>query len=189
MCEKYPPKTNIMFLFPCGKCFFLLGLWRGFHSVTNTEKRIFSECLINVIINLYKFDSDQVEVECWIFPHQKSPSCFLTTPSGSRSRRSFQVNSWESVCAPSVTQSSERVSRMLSSGPVELTCVSCCAASMLVQKVKGLLYRLLKVPAADLQLSYTSLKVSPAGPLRSSVCLWIFGSSSWMNWTWPVLLQ
>uniref|UniRef100_A0A671VAI8 Tubulin-specific chaperone E n=1 Tax=Sparus aurata TaxID=8175 RepID=A0A671VAI8_SPAAU len=32
-------------------------------------------------------------------------------------------------------------------------------ASMLVQKVKGLLYRLLKVPAADLQLSYTSLKM------------------------------
>ncbi|KAM8772126.1 tubulin-specific chaperone E isoform 1-T2 [Acanthopagrus schlegelii] len=32
-------------------------------------------------------------------------------------------------------------------------------ASMLVQKVKGLLYRLLKVPAADLQLSYTSMKM------------------------------
>ncbi|KAM9857493.1 tubulin-specific chaperone E [Aulostomus maculatus] len=32
-------------------------------------------------------------------------------------------------------------------------------ASMLVQKVKGLLYRLLKVPAADLKLSYTSSKV------------------------------
>uniref|UniRef100_A0A8C4GQN5 Tubulin folding cofactor E n=1 Tax=Dicentrarchus labrax TaxID=13489 RepID=A0A8C4GQN5_DICLA len=32
-------------------------------------------------------------------------------------------------------------------------------ASMEVQKVKGLLYRLLKVPAADLKLTYTSLKV------------------------------
>ncbi|XP_073345711.1 tubulin-specific chaperone E [Pagrus major] len=32
-------------------------------------------------------------------------------------------------------------------------------ASMVVQKVKGLLYRLLKVPAADLKLSYTSLKM------------------------------
>ncbi|XP_068582899.1 tubulin-specific chaperone E [Cebidichthys violaceus] len=31
-------------------------------------------------------------------------------------------------------------------------------ASMVVQKVKGLLYRLLKVPAADLKLSYTSPK-------------------------------
>lgn len=31
-------------------------------------------------------------------------------------------------------------------------------ASMVVQKVKGLLYRLLKVPAADLKLTYTSLK-------------------------------
>ncbi|XP_040042825.2 tubulin-specific chaperone E [Gasterosteus aculeatus] len=31
-------------------------------------------------------------------------------------------------------------------------------ASMLVQKVKGLLYRLLKVPAADLKLTYTSPK-------------------------------
>uniref|UniRef100_A0A8C4F2S0 Tubulin-specific chaperone E n=1 Tax=Dicentrarchus labrax TaxID=13489 RepID=A0A8C4F2S0_DICLA len=31
-------------------------------------------------------------------------------------------------------------------------------ASMEVQKVKGLLYRLLKVPAADLKLTYTSLK-------------------------------
>jgi len=30
---------------------------------------------------------------------------------------------------------------------------------MVVQKVKGLLYRLLKVPAADLKLSYTSTKV------------------------------
>ncbi|XP_076583467.1 tubulin-specific chaperone E [Chaetodon auriga] len=33
-------------------------------------------------------------------------------------------------------------------------------ASMVVQKVKGLLYRLLKVPAADLKLTYTSLKVA-----------------------------
>uniref|UniRef100_A0AAQ6AB58 Ubiquitin-like domain-containing protein n=1 Tax=Amphiprion ocellaris TaxID=80972 RepID=A0AAQ6AB58_AMPOC len=32
-------------------------------------------------------------------------------------------------------------------------------ASMLVQKVKGLLYRLLKVPAADLKLTYTSPKM------------------------------
>ncbi|TMS23789.1 Tubulin-specific chaperone E [Larimichthys crocea] len=32
-------------------------------------------------------------------------------------------------------------------------------ASMVVQKVKGLLYRLLKVPAADLKLTYTSLKM------------------------------
>uniref|UniRef100_A0A669EKN2 Tubulin-specific chaperone E n=1 Tax=Oreochromis niloticus TaxID=8128 RepID=A0A669EKN2_ORENI len=32
-------------------------------------------------------------------------------------------------------------------------------ASMVVQKVKGLLYRLLKVPAADLRLTYTSPKV------------------------------
>ncbi|XP_029383598.1 tubulin-specific chaperone E [Echeneis naucrates] len=32
-------------------------------------------------------------------------------------------------------------------------------ASMTVQKVKGLLYRLLKVPAAELKLSYTSLKM------------------------------
>ncbi|KAG8014497.1 Tubulin-specific chaperone E [Nibea albiflora] len=32
-------------------------------------------------------------------------------------------------------------------------------ASMVVQKVKGLLYRQLKVPAADLKLSYTSLKM------------------------------
>ena len=34
---------------------------------------------------------------------------------------------------------------------------------MVVQKVKGLLYRLLKVPAADLTLTYTSPKVT-AGP-------------------------
>lgn len=31
---------------------------------------------------------------------------------------------------------------------------------MVVQKVKGLLYRLLKVPAADLRLTYTSPKVA-----------------------------
>ncbi|XP_070684560.1 LOW QUALITY PROTEIN: tubulin-specific chaperone E [Pempheris klunzingeri] len=33
-------------------------------------------------------------------------------------------------------------------------------ASMLVQKVKGLLYRLLKIPAADLKLTYTSPKMA-----------------------------
>ncbi|XP_030014007.1 tubulin-specific chaperone E [Sphaeramia orbicularis] len=32
-------------------------------------------------------------------------------------------------------------------------------ASMVIQKVKGLLYRLLKVPATDLKLTYTSLKM------------------------------
>lgn len=34
------------------------------------------------------------------------------------------------------------------------------AASMVVQRVKGLLYRLLKVPAGDLRLTYTSPKVA-----------------------------
>ncbi|CAK6981390.1 tubulin-specific chaperone E [Scomber scombrus] len=33
-------------------------------------------------------------------------------------------------------------------------------ASMVVQKVKGLLYRLLKIPAADLKLTYTSPKMA-----------------------------
>lgn len=38
---------------------------------------------------------------------------------------------------------------------------------MVVQKVKGLLYRLLKVPAADLRLTYTSPKV--AGSVKAGV--------------------
>uniref|UniRef100_A0A7N6AFW1 Tubulin-specific chaperone E n=1 Tax=Anabas testudineus TaxID=64144 RepID=A0A7N6AFW1_ANATE len=41
-----------------------------------------------------------------------------------------------------------------------LMCALCSAASMDVQKVKGLLYRLLKVPAADLKLTYTSPKMA-----------------------------
>lgn len=46
---------------------------------------------------------------------------------------------------------------------------------MVVQKVKGLLCRLLKVPAADLRLAYTSPKVSR----RRLVLLTRF----WLNWS------
>lgn len=45
----------------------------------------------------------------------------------------------------------------------------CPADSMVVQKVKGLLYRLLKVPAADLKLTYTSPKVCAQLSLRLEV--------------------
>lgn len=40
---------------------------------------------------------------------------------------------------------------------------------MVVQKVKGLLHRLLKVPAADLKLTYTSPKVSDLKHLLPNV--------------------
>lgn len=51
----------------------------------------------------------------------------------------------------------------------------CSAASMVVQKVKGLLYRLLKVPAADLRLTYTSPKVTHAyNQHKFHYSTWIF---------------
>lgn len=80
---------------------------------------------------------------------QRSRLCFLMTLTGRRSRRNFQVTQQHAVsCRVSDTGSHLFVSS---------------AASMLVQKVKTLLNRLLKVPAAELRLSYTSDKVIADG--------------------------
>lgn len=43
---------------------------------------------------------------------------------------------------------------------LNVTCSVCLSVFMKLQKVRGLLHRLLKVPAADLRLTYSSPKVS-----------------------------
>lgn len=51
---------------------------------------------------------------------------------------------------------------------------------MVVQKVKGLLYRLLKVPAADLRLTYTSAKVAQS--VKAGAPVAFTESSTHVHW-------